>query len=255
MEEQNIKEKEYLINISKVTLPQENPFIIHTENNKVISVISRNTSPMKELDTVSSYRVLYDTVLDLTIKISYALQKAIEDAYSDEVQHKFDMLHTGGSREWSAYYNIENALFRIEALWDILAQIYNIKYSLEKDIKDVYHSRIFSRKEQWVKKYWKSGMPDAIGLIANYFTEEDDTEVTDGAWKGNYSYVNSLRNNMTHKFSISNSELSSYAFELKEHPSYILKRVTECFSQLQSFIYTACKNILAEIKDEKLEKY
>ncbi len=74
--------------------------------------------------------------------------------------------------------------------------------------------------------------------------EEDDTDIMDGAWRGNYTYVNSLRNDMTHKFSISRSAISDYAFELKSHPSYILKRVTECFFQLQSFISSTCENIL-----------
>jgi hypothetical protein len=243
--EQEIQNKEYLLNLSQCTLPKENPFIIYCGDNKEMFVISPADSAFAhELDTLSRYKTLFDTVIDLTSKISYSLKNAIEDTFSDEVLYHFDMIHAGGDNEWNAYYNIENALFRIEALWDILAQIYNVKYSLEKDIKSVYHTRIFSRKERWIKKYWSSGVPSEISTIVKYFEEEDNTEISVGMWQGNYSFVNSLRNDMTHKFSISRSAFSSYAFELKNHPIFILRRVAECFSVLQDFIYEVCENIL-----------
>jgi hypothetical protein len=210
-------------------------------------VISPSTSDFaKELDEISRYKTLFDTVVDLTTKISFSLQIAIENTYSDEVLEQFDMIHTGGEKEWNAYYNIENALFRIESLWDILAQIYNVRYSLEKDIKNVYHARIFSRQDRWIKKYWSSGVPREIDTIIKYLEEGDNTNITEGMWKGNYSYVNSLRNDMTHKFSISRSAFSSYVFAVRSHPSFILKRVTECFAVLQDFIYEACENIMEE---------
>jgi hypothetical protein len=253
MTEQETKEKEYLLNVSRCTLPKKNPFVIRVENDKEMFVISPSTSSFaNELDKISQYKTLLDTVGDLTTKISFSLQNAIEDTYSDEVLNQFDMLYTGGEKEWSAYYNIENALFRIEALWDILAQIYNIKYSLEKDIKNVYHTHIFSKQDRWIKKYWASGVPSEINAIANYFEEADNTDIIGGMWKGNYRYVNSLRNDMTHKFSISQSAFSSYAFALRSHPSFILKRVSECFSVLQDFIYEACENIMEE--NEHFEK-
>lgn len=64
--------------------------------------------------------------------------------------------------------------------------------------------------------------------------------------KGNYTYVNSLRNDMTHKFSISRSAFSGYALKLKSHPSFIIKKVAECFSVLQDFINEACEKIIEQ---------
>lgn len=247
MTEQQNKEKEYLLTVSQYMLPNENPFAIRVEEDKELFVISpANTDFLNDLDTISRYKTLFDTVSDLTFKISFSLRNAIETAYSSDVLNEFDLLQIGGESEWSTYYYIENALFRIEALWDILAQIYNVKYALEDDIKNVYHSRIFSNKDRWVNKYWKSGMPDEIKSIMDYFMEDDNTDITESAWKGNYRYVNSLRNDMTHKFSISRSSLSSYAFELKNHPSFIIKRVAECFSVLQGFIWQVCESIMEE---------
>ena len=68
--------------------------------------------------------------------------------------------------------------------------------------------------------------------------------------KGNYSFINTLRNNMTHKFSISQSNMSSFAFEMKHHPSYILKRLCESFATLQDFLYETFDSILKDTKNE-----
>mgnify|MGYP003437634686 CR=1 FL=1 len=43
-----------------------------------------------------------------------------------EVVENYNMLHTSGNNEWLAYYFIENAMFRVETMWDILAHIYNL---------------------------------------------------------------------------------------------------------------------------------
>ena len=87
-------------------------------------------------------------------KIGYSLEKAIEYAYSDEVMENYNMLHTSGNNEWLAYYFIENAMFRVETMWDVLAHIYNIKYDLGEPIYKVYHSRIFSNQDSYKNKYW-----------------------------------------------------------------------------------------------------
>lgn len=55
---------------------------------------------------------------------------------------------------------------------------------------------------------------------------------------------------MTHKFSISQSNMSSFAFEMKHHPSYILKRLCESFAMLQDFLYKTFDSILKDTKNE-----
>ena len=251
MDEQQIKEKKYLQSISECNLAKNNPFIIDNGDGKELSVIASDSNHlMQELDKISTYRTLYDTAYDLASKIAFSLKNAIEYSYSKEVLNQFDMIHTGGKEEWIAYYNIENALFRIESLWDILAQIYNVKYSLRENIKNVYHNRIFSDNKKYVNKYWNSGVPSEVQTITNYIREEDDTEVVEGKWKGNYKYVNSLRNTMTHRLSISRSSLSSYAFcHLKSSPHFILRRTAECFAMLQNFTLNSFQNIIGDIEN------
>ncbi len=250
MNESHINEKKYLKNVFKGKLPRSNPFIVSIGDGKEMFVMASGEDCfIKRLDLISQYRSLYDIVLDLKGKISFSLDEAIDKVYSENYIEKYDVMSSSGEIEWFAYYYIENALFRIEALWDILAQIYNIKYSLGLDKKQVYHSRIFSSKESNVSKYWKNGVPNEILKIVGYLDEEDDTDISEGTWKGNYKYVNNLRNDMTHKISISHNSFSNYSLNFKEHPMFILKRVTECYAQLEDFIYEACESIMSENED------
>lgn len=250
MTEQQKKDKQYLCSVYKNKLSDKNPFIMYIGNGAEISIIRPSDgSFFDELDTISKYKELYKTVIDLKNKIIYALENAIEYTYSDDVQNQYNLLSSSGNDEWLAYYNIENALFRIEALWDILAHFYNIKYSLGKKINEVYHNRIFSNKPEKLKSYWNNNPPKEVKKIISYIVEDDDTE-RDGEWKGNYKFINSLRNNMTHKFSISQSTMSSYAFELKHHPTVILKRLCESFGTLESFINEVCKSIFEEMENK-----
>lgn len=248
MNEQEIKEREYLLNVSQYKLPKYNPFKLLMDDEKELFVVAHPDIPYgNEMDKITQYGTLFDSMMDLAVKINISLQMAIENTYSDEVLNQFSVINNGGENECRAYFHIENALFRVEALWDILAQICNVRYSLGEKIKKVYHTRIFSKKENWIKKYWISGMPEEVEKIADYLTEEDNTDIYDGMWEGNYIFVNNLRNDMTHKFAISKSFLSSYASEIRHHPSYILKRVGECFSVLQDFINVVLENITEEI--------
>lgn len=245
-------EKEYLHSLYKDKLPDENPFIMYMEDDKELFIINNgNDKTMSDLDVLSKYRGLYDTVLDLREKIIYSLDNAIEYAYTDDVQEKYSILSQSGHNEWMAYYSIENAMFRIEALWDILAHFYNIKYELGEEIHKVYHSRIFSSDETKLRKYWCNNPSSEVTKIISYLNENDDTSI-DGEWKGNYKFINSLRNNMTHKFSISQSTISSYAFEFKHHPSFILKRLCESFSTLEKFIFEICDSIIEEMENKDL---
>ncbi len=249
MDEQDIKETGYLMTVFADKLPDDNPFIIRVSEDREMFIISPGDNAIgTELDKISKFKDIYSTVLDLKNKIGYSLKKAIEYAYSDEVRDNYNMLHSSGDNEWLAYYYIENAMFRVETMWDILAQIYNIKYSLGEPIHKVYHSHIFSNQEQYCNKYWHGNPPQDIQKIIDYINEDDDIEGE--KWHGNYSFVNTLRNNMTHKFSISQSNMSSFAFELKHHPHFILKRLCESFASLQDFLHDAFDSILEDIENE-----
>ena len=249
MTEQLEKEKNYLLKVFLNKLPNNNPFIVLVSEEKELLMISsgNDNSVGTSLSKITQYRDIYNTVLDLKNKIGFSLEKAIEYAYCKEVQEKYNMMHSSREKEWSAYYYIENAMFRVETLWDILAHIYNIKFDLEEPINKVYHSRIFSDRERYKNKYWNGAPPSEVIKIIDYINEEDDT--SGEYWSGNYAFINSMRNNMTHKFSISQSNMSSFALEFKHHPSFILKRLCESFAMLQDFVYEVCESILIEMEE------
>lgn len=81
-----------------------------------------------------------------------------------------------GENVWFAYYFIENAMFRIEALWDLLAHFYNLKYDLGKEIHEVYHTRIFSSRQSYISSYWNNNPPMEVCKIISYIEEDDDTD-------------------------------------------------------------------------------
>lgn len=255
MTEQHKKEKEYIKSVYTDKLPNKNPFIIRVDDDKEMFFIAPPDMDFRnDLKEISDYRALYDTVLDLRDKVIFSLDKAIDFAYSKKVLEEYNMIFSCGDEEWNAYYYLENALFRIETLWDILAQIVNIKYKLGIEKEKVYHNRVFSLRDDNVKKIWDGEIPEEIENIARYINEEDDTSINDGMWKGNYKYINSLRNSMTHRISISRNSFSSYSFEAKQPPMYILKRMAECFATLEEYIYEIFEQIMEERDDFELLK-
>lgn len=252
MNEQAIKEKKYLMKVFSDKLPDDNPFIMRVSKDKEMFIISPGESIFgTEINKISQFRDIYNTVLDLRNKIRYSLENAIEYAYSEDVRKNYNILHSSGNNEWLAYYFIENAMFRVETMWDILAHVYNIKYDLGEPIHKVYHSRIFSNQDKYKNEYWNGNPPQNVQKIVDYINENDDTNGK--IWKGNYSFINTLRNNMTHKFSISQSNMSNFAFEMKYPPAYILKRLCESFATLQEFLYEIFDSILEEIENEYTE--
>lgn len=101
MDEQIIKEKEYLMTVFTDKLPNDNPFIIRVAEDKEMFIISPGENVFgAELNKISQFRDLYSIVLDLRNKIGYSLEKAVEYAYSDEVVENYNMLHTSGNNEW-----------------------------------------------------------------------------------------------------------------------------------------------------------
>ena len=77
-------------------------------------------------------------MIDLDWKIKFSFDKAIEYAYSEPVQNNFSIFRVETEEERNAYYYIENAIFRITTLWDILANIYNIYYEINIKSRDIY---------------------------------------------------------------------------------------------------------------------
>lgn len=203
------------------------------------------------------YKTMYDTLLDLDWKIKISFDKGIEYAYSNLVQDKFNIIQTDSQEEKLAYYYIENALFRISTLWDILAQLYCLFYNIKIPNDKIYYNKLFNTKnEKYYAKYsickiekfeeFKKQADD----INNYLEQEDDTELK-GEWKGNHKYIQECRNKMTHRNSPNITVMSDYDLNVKDHPAFMLKRIVEDYSVASKYIDEILKIIEESVQDLK----
>jgi len=93
------------------------------------------------------YKTLYDTIVDLDRKIKKSFDLALRWEYSSDID-KFNMVGLPSAEEEEAIYYTENAVFRTSALWDLLAQLYNVKHKGNHNPDKVYYSRLFHNDEQ-----------------------------------------------------------------------------------------------------------
>ena len=184
-------------------------------------------------------KTLIDTVINLDEKIRFSLDKAIYASYSKEVINNFDIMKKGGKEEFLAYYYIENAIYRTSTIWDCLAQLYNLHYSVGERKDRIHYKTFFNNMGQEKKFRTLSKIPS----INQYLNEKDDTN-TNGRWLGNHQYIKDYRNKLTHRNSPDEVSLSNYDFNLKTHPSFILKRLIEDYHIASSNFIEISKEVM-----------
>lgn len=203
------------------------------------------------LSKLMQFKTIYDTLMDLDWKIKLSFKKGIAYAYSKEVQENFDLLHVTSEEEKLAYYYIENALFRTSSLWDMLAQLYCLFYSAKIPKTKIHYKNIFNPKSEENSKFNNNDSFNSKAIeIYNYIKEKDNTNI-DGQWKGNHKFTNAYRNQMTHRNSPNIASMSDYDLNLKNHPSFILKRSIEDYTVVSNYI----KEILDEIENDMIKNF
>lgn len=243
MANKNYEEVEYLIGKLEEIHYDENRFRVMIEKEKYIfGVVSAENGP-SSISKIIQYSAIYETICDLDYKIKLSFKKAIEYAYSTNVQEQFSLLKNSSVEEIYSYYYIENALFRTSSLWDMLAQLYRLYYQIDVEPYDVKYKQIFDPKSRNSKKF-----KEKATLISNYINQKDDTAV-DGEWKGNHKFVNKCRNKMTHRNSPNITVLSDFDVNFKQHPTYLLKRIIEDYNVVSKFISDILNDIEKDIKN------
>ena len=202
----------------------EDKFKVLTEDGRIAMVMTpKNVKhPAGEMTT---FRSIYETVLDLDWKIRISLQIASEHILKNSTQYKpFGEIdeHTK-----IAIYYLENALFRLTSLWDMLAQGYRILYDVKKNLKnnviDIDHVKY--------KAFF-----DPKKTPHNNF--ESDAEeiylyISDDTW---HKLINELRNQMTHKFSPNIPAMSNYTMNLP-YPLHIeIEAILEDYLMTRKFL-------------------
>lgn len=229
------KEKEYLIDLIYTITFDENRFKVMISNEKYLcGVVTSNICECNPLSKIAQYRTIYSTVFDLSIKIRWSLLEAISFAYSDSVIKQWGNLEPSGDEEDFAYYFIENAVYRIISLWDMLAQFYRIHYSVKVEKTKLYYKSFFEQKGKTNDEILTS---EALNLkeIRCYINQTDLTD-TEGEWKGNHAFVKKIRDMLVHRNEPNITTFSDFDVNIKHHPIYMLKRICEDYAVVSKFL-------------------
>src|SRR5690625_1229888 len=144
-----------------------------------------------ELD-IFAVNSIYNTIIDLNNKIQYSFEM-VEKCKPSEKLSEHNMFVKPPENEKKAFYYIENMLFRTNTLWDMLAQLCNILWKINKPINKIYTSSFFHDCSQG--KNAKLFAQD----VYNYFVEDDNVKGDLERWEGNFKYTKEYRNKMTHR--------------------------------------------------------
>lgn len=254
------KEKEYLKSLLGEIKYESFKKIYVSENKYIYGVIS----PQNQKTILTKWfevKTLTNSVVSLDRQIKYSLLLGMECAYSKELTDNFDLLRDPTEPEMEAYYYLENAIFRISSLWDVLAQMYNVFYEVGFPARKVHYNNFFrlkvdgglSRNKKKVIKNNLLKIEDKLLPIKEYLNEKDDTAI-DGRWKGNHAYLNSLRNQLAHRNTPSMPSLSNFSFNMKPYPAFMLKRVVEDYNSVSKFILAITNIMLEEFEKEFTSK-
>lgn len=191
------------------------------------------------------YKTIYDSILDLDKKIKKSFDLALKWEYS--YKGEFNMVAPPSPEEEEAIYYTENAIFRSSILWDLLAQLYNIKYKGNKNPEKVYYQTLFHNDTQGKN-------PNAFAQqVYLYISEEDVEEQRGESWIGNHAYITEYRNKMTHRNSPNVATFSNYDLELRMPMRYVLKRAIEDYCKASQFIKLLSNSILTDMSTQVSE--
>lgn len=184
-----------------------------------------------------AYATIYNTIRDIDAKIKVSLRRAIQ--YADEIDfEKWNPLMPPSENEGISIYYTENAIFRMKILWDLLAQLFNIKEEMNIPIEKVYASKIFHNAQQGA-----TSNPFA-NKVYSYMKQAENTDIE--PWEGNFAFVKQFRDKMTHRNSPNISTISNFDVELRMPMIYVLKRVIEDYKQVSIFIAEMVSVILVQ---------
>lgn len=211
-------------------------FKIYIGNDKYIfGYVSTNGDD----DGYFAYQTLYDTIVDLDRKIKKSFDLALHWEYRCDI-NKFNMISPPSVEEEEAIYYTENAVFRTSVLWDLLAQLYNVRYNNNKNPEKVFYSTLFHNATQGKNP---NLFAQSVYTYLSEIEPEDHIYQKHESWIGNHKYVVDYRNKMTHRNSPNIASMSSYDIELRMPMRYVLKRVVEDYVKASEFIQLMLKDI------------
>lgn len=241
----------YLRNLIESVQYDSDLFKVYIGREKIILGFTSPASKNNVYRSFFIYKTLYDTITDLDCKIKKSFDLALHWEYSSDIEH-FSMFSPPCAEEKEAIYYTENAVFRTSVLWDLLAQLYNVKYKKNTNPEKVYYHALFHNETQ-------GKHPNPLAQkIYKYITEVDEEEEEDQIsekeefWKGNHEYISKYRNKMTHRNSPNVTTISNYDHNYCLPMRYVLKRAIEDYVRASEFIKQILNEIVSEFDESNI---
>ena len=236
--------KEYLTELYKDIVYDPNWLRVEFGNGKYMMAAVAPDGEENVFSRITLYRVIYETILDLDFKVKLSFNNAIECGASVKLE-EFNPFHAKSMNEELADYYLENAIFRLSSLWDMLAQLYRLHYNLKVQVDKVNYGKLFT-DEKNVTLFGEKGE-----RIRDYLKEAENKEdnINDDyvMWKGNHKFMQDFRNQMTHRNSPNLTSISDFGISLRNQPLYTAKRLVEDYVMVSKFIAEIIKKIDKEI--------
>lgn len=240
MRTMSLEGKEYLEEIVNSVICIPDVFRIHLEDGKYIFSIH---SKEQHIDDYYAVSAIYDTIVDLDNKVKHSFSQAITCNLSETLDG-YDPFSKLKEEEFIAMYHIENMVYRVSILWDLLAQLCNVIFHTELEASKINCNRYFDRFSLGENSI------EIAKEVRAYFDEEEDTAADINPWPGNHAYLNEYRNQMTHRVTPSITTISSFGSTLRPPAMYLLHRVTEDYYKVSSFLCRLINEFLEDCKDK-----
>lgn len=222
----NEKEKGLLIRkLNSACGNDDNPFCAFMSYDKeVVGASLSFDKRLSKLEKILMFQALYDSFVSLKNGIVSSISDAINLAFSTDV-YSFQLLSVDQGivdeeKVCKTFFYLENAIYRVFSMWDLLAQIINIHYDVGFKM-DSIDCKSFLKNKKVIKKVF----PEFIKRISSHICEEHSAEEN----TGNFSYLYEQRNQFTHRLSLKTQLIAGEETVLPEPPVYILNKTVEEF--------------------------
>lgn len=193
----------------------------------------------EDMKRLYGFKAYYENIVDLSKKIRISLSSAQGNdcLFSDDGYCPFDK---PGRQELFGTYFAENIAFRVSVLWDILGQLYNLKFQCGYNEENLHYKRIFHNCAQKGENFARK--------VEQYLSEDDETgpEGDTEQWRGNHKYLSNFRNALTHRNSPNITAITSTINNIRPPVAYSLKRILEDYYVVCGFL----QELLVSVHDE-----
>lgn len=231
--------RKYLSSIVNSVICLPDAFRIGFGKEKIIFSIMGKDATTNEYFAVSA---IYDSICDIDSKIKHAFNSVLVCDFPESMKD-YAPFSTPTESEKLAIYHVENMVFRISILWDLLAQLCNVIFRTGIEPEKIHYIRYFRNHATG-----NNAIPICKEIV-EYLDEEDDASADVNPWPGNHAYLNSFRNQMTHRVSPNISSMSMLGATLRPPVVYVLHRATEDYYKVSVFLSSLINQYLEDHRD------